>query len=171
MGEEAPTQLVDNAELLVNPIDICRAYLADTIASLIEVDSSVSYDSTQWTITLLVKTCVWWCQDLHLKGVKLLTEQPVIDSLGLMAHDPDVTHTVYRNLEHATILAYLFKLTHQLLCSYDVVQAVGIPDLILSRTRAPYREYARQVLNNSMRLLDITPVSRQELVLWDRGQV
>lgn len=66
--------------------------------------------------------------------MKLSTEQPVIDSLRMMADDPDVTHTAYRNLEPATILAYLFKLTHQLLCSYDVVQAVGIPDLILSLT-------------------------------------
>jgi len=52
LGVGAPTPLGDNAELLVNPIDICGSYLADTIASLIEVDRSVSYDLTRWTHNL-----------------------------------------------------------------------------------------------------------------------
>jgi len=90
----------------------------------------------------------------------LLTEPHVIDTLRLMAQYPDVTQTAYKTLEPTTILTYLFKFSHQLSSGYDVVKVIGISNPQLSRARAAYYECARQVLNNGMRLLGISPVER-----------
>ena len=91
----------------------------------------------------------------------LLKEQHVIDTLRLMAQYPDVTQTAYKTLEPTTILTYLFKFTHQLSSGYDVVKVIGTEEVRdVSRARAAYYECARQVLNNGMRLLGITPVER-----------
>lgn len=98
--------------------------------------------------------------ELTTADFSLLKEQPVIDSLRLMAQYPDVTHTAYKTLEPATILTYLFKFTHQLSSGYDVVKVVGIEDKEVSKARAAYCECARQVLSNGMTLLGIRPVQR-----------
>lgn len=95
----------------------------------------------------------------------LLKEQHVIDSLRLMAQYPDVTQTAYKTLEPSTILTYLFKFTHQLSSGYDVVKVIGIEDREVSKARAAYYECARQVLNNGLTLLGITPVQRYDALL------
>ncbi|KID59432.1 uncharacterized protein G6M90_00g080760 [Metarhizium brunneum] len=84
-----------------------------------------------------------------------------VNLLRLIAQYPDVTAAALRNLEPSTILTYLFRLTHQLSSCYDVVQVTGTNegrDVMLSR--AGLYEGARQVLENGMRLLDLTPVDR-----------
>ena len=98
--------------------------------------------------------------ELSTADFSLLKEQPVIDGLRLMAQYPDVTQTTYKTLEPATILTYLFKLTHQLSSGYDTVKVIGIDDMEVRKARAAYYECARQVLSNGMTLLGIRPVER-----------
>lgn len=84
-----------------------------------------------------------------------------VDLLRLMAQYPDVTAAALRNLEPSTILTYLFRLAHQLSSSYDVIQVTGTNegrDVMLAR--AALYEGVRQVLENGMKLLGITPVER-----------
>lgn len=91
----------------------------------------------------------------------LLKEPHAIDLLRLMAQYPDVTNHAFKTLEPATILTYLFRLTHQISSGYDVIKVIGAaegPDVTLARS-ALY-EGARQVLENGMRLLGFTPVER-----------
>lgn len=90
----------------------------------------------------------------------LLKEPHAIYILRLMAQYPDVTNRAFEILEPATILTYLFRLTHQISSSYDVLKVIGAegPDLTLARS-ALY-EAARQVIENGMRLLGFTPVDR-----------
>lgn len=44
-----------------------------------------------------------------------------------MAQYPDTTAATLRTLEQATVLTYLFRLTHQLSSCYDVVLVFGAP--------------------------------------------
>ncbi len=83
-----------------------------------------------------------------------------IDLFRLMAQYPDVTSMALRNLEPSTILTYLFRLTHQLSSTYDVLQVVGAETRKIMLTRAVVYESARQVLENGMRLLGLTPVQQ-----------
>jgi arginyl-tRNA synthetase len=78
-----------------------------------------------------------------------------------MAQYPDVTHNAFKTLEPTTILTYLFKFNHQVSSGYEVIRAIDIPEgQEVSRARVAYYECARQVLNNGLRLLGITPVDR-----------
>lgn len=83
------------------------------------------------------------------------------DLLRIMAQYPEVTTAALNNLEPSTILTYLFRLAHQLSSCYDVIRVV---DPTLDRDtmlgRAALYEAARQVLENGMRLLGLTPVER-----------
>ncbi len=88
-------------------------------------------------------------------------KQHCVDLLRLMVQYPDVTCTALRNLEPSTILKYLFSLAHQLSSSYDVIQVIGAEggrDVMLAR--ASLYEGARQVLENGMKLLGLSPVAR-----------
>ena len=81
--------------------------------------------------------------------------------LRTMAQYPDATRNALKTLEPSTILTYLFRLTHQLSSSYDVLQVVGAPEgPSATLARAALYENARQVLGNGMRLLGIDPVER-----------
>lgn len=83
------------------------------------------------------------------------------DLLRLMAQYLDATATALRNLEPSTVLTYLFRLTHPLSSCYDVIKVVGASegrDVMLAR--AALYEGARQVLENGMRLLGLSPVAR-----------
>ncbi|CAK7203975.1 hypothetical protein SEUCBS139899_006725 [Sporothrix eucalyptigena] len=83
-----------------------------------------------------------------------------VDLFRLMAQYPDVTGMALKNLEPSTILTYLFRLTHQLSSAYDVLQVVGAASHEIMVARAVVYESARQVLENGMRLLGLTPVER-----------
>lgn len=110
------------------------------------------------------------CSIMHKSGIKtenfvhadlsLLKEQHVIDTLRLLAQYPNVTVTAYKTLEPTTILTYLFRLCHQLSSGYDVVKVMGSGDEKLSLAKAAYYEAVRQVLNNGLRLLGMTPIQR-----------
>ena len=91
----------------------------------------------------------------------LLKEKHAIDLLRAMASYPDVVAQALKTLEPVTVLTYLFKLTHQLSSSYDVLRVVDAPEgPETSLARAALYEAARQVLSNGMKLLGLSPVDR-----------
>jgi arginyl-tRNA synthetase len=92
-------------------------------------------------------------------------QQHCVDLLRLMAQYPDVAAMAYKTIEPSTVLTYLFRLAHQLSSSYEVLQLVvssrreGGRDEVMPGRAALY-EAARQILENGMRLLGLTPVER-----------
>ncbi|KAF9884886.1 hypothetical protein FE257_000953 [Aspergillus nanangensis] len=97
--------------------------------------------------------------DLGSANLDLLTEKHAIDLARTLAQWPDVLLNTTRTLEPTTILTYLFRMTHSLSSSYDVLKVVGSePEVKLARM-ALY-ESARQVLHNGMRVLGLSPVQR-----------
>lgn len=100
-------------------------------------------------------------QDPKVLETDLGANNHCVNLLRLVTQYPDVTTAAYRNLEPSTILTYLFRLTHQLSSCYDAVQVVRAEGgLDVKTARVAMYEAARQVLENGMRLLGITPVER-----------
>jgi arginyl-tRNA synthetase len=97
--------------------------------------------------------------DLVNANFDILTEKHAVDLVRLLAMWPDVLLNTAKTLEPVTVLAYLFRMTHMLSSSYDVLKVIGSePDVKLARM-ALYAS-ARQVLNNGMRVLGLSPVER-----------
>lgn len=67
---ETPIPSFDNTEVLVNPIDVYRSYLANLLAALVESDRQLVYDSIQWTNNLANGDLLLVIPKLRLKGVK-----------------------------------------------------------------------------------------------------
>ncbi|KAL9100471.1 MAG: hypothetical protein Q9163_004161 [Psora crenata] len=112
-------------------------------------------------LSSILRKCGYTRGDLVAADFSLLKEQHIIDTLRLLAQYPDVTHNAFQTLEPTTILTYLFKLNHMISSGYEVVRVIDIPEgPDVSRARAAYYECARQVLDNGLRLLGITPVER-----------
>lgn len=112
-------------------------------------------------LSSILRKCGYTRADLVAADFSLLKEQHIIDTLRLLAQYPDVTHTAFQTVEPTTILTYLFKLNHMISSGYEVIRVIDIPEgPEVSRARAAYYECARQVLNNGLRLLGITPVDR-----------
>lgn len=89
----------------------------------------------------------------------LLTEPQAVNLVRTLSQWPDQVLNTLKTKEPTTVLTYLFKMTHELSSSYDVLQVIGSePDLL--RARLALYEAARQVLNNGMRLLGLSPVER-----------
>ncbi|KAK5079260.1 arginyl-tRNA synthetase [Lithohypha guttulata] len=91
--------------------------------------------------------------------LSLLKEQHAIDLVRSLAQYPDVVANTLKTQEPSTILTYLFKMSHALSSSYDVLQVVG-SEPELKKARLALYEAARQVLWNGMTLLGLTPVER-----------
>ncbi|KAK8139483.1 hypothetical protein PG984_002863 [Apiospora sp. TS-2023a] len=89
----------------------------------------------------------------------LLTEKHAINLVRVLAQWPDVVGNTLKTLEPTTILTYLFKMTHTLSSSYDVLRVVGSEHEVM-RARMALYDSARVVLNNGMRLLGLSPVER-----------
>ncbi|KAL7271834.1 arginyl-tRNA synthetase [Rhizina undulata] len=89
----------------------------------------------------------------------LLTETHAVNLIRCLAQYPDVLQNTLKTLEPTTVVTYLFKMTHLLSSSYDVLQVVG-EEPKKSAARMALYESARQVLNNGMKLLGLTPVER-----------
>lgn len=92
-------------------------------------------------------------------NLDLLTEPHAIDLIRLLAQWPDVLLNTTRTLEPTTILTYLFRMTHMLSSSYDVLKVVGSEEEV-KKARMTLYESARQVLHNGMRVLGLSPVDR-----------
>ena len=98
-------------------------------------------------------------QELDSADLSLLTESHAINLVRALASWPDVVQNTLKTLEPVTVLAYLFKMTHMLSSSYDVLKVVG-SEPELKKARMALYEAARQVLHNGMRLLGLNPVER-----------
>ncbi|KAJ5949277.1 Arginine--tRNA ligase cytoplasmic [Penicillium verhagenii] len=97
--------------------------------------------------------------DLPSANFDLLTEQHAIDLIRLLATWPDVLLNTAKTLEPVTVLAYLFRMTHMLSSSYDVLKVLGSEPEVKKARMALYAA-ARQVLHNGMRVLGLNPVQR-----------
>ena len=91
--------------------------------------------------------------------LSLLKETHAIDLARSLAQYPEVVANTLKTQEPATILTYLFRMSHALSSSYDVLQVVG-SEPELRKARLALYEAARQVLWNGMTLLGLTPVDR-----------
>lgn len=86
----------------------------------------------------------------------LLEEPHAIDSVRLLAQYPGDIGNTFRTLEPTTILTYLFRLTHQLRLSYDVLIVVGATeDMETTIARVFLYEAARQMISCGMKLLGL----------------
>lgn len=95
----------------------------------------------------------------------LLKEPHAIDLIRLLALYPDVVGHTFKTLEPTTILTYLFRLTHQLSSSYDVLRVVGaLEGMAMTIARAALYEAARQTIHCGMVLLGLSPVERYTFV-------
>ncbi|RYP92941.1 hypothetical protein DL770_000991 [Monosporascus sp. CRB-9-2] len=126
-------------------------------------------------------------KESDLDGVQLadidlehLQEDPWTEVIRLMAQYPDVTHAAYRTHEPSVILAYLFRLTEELANCFDdddgdddndgQGEGPGAPgELEETRVKDPeppeailaqamLYKIARQVMDNGMSILGLTPV-------------
>ena len=70
LGIQSPVPKYAETQVLHNPIDIYRAYLAEILIPLIGVDPQLVYDSLQWTNNLAHGDLVLAIPKLRSKGVK-----------------------------------------------------------------------------------------------------
>lgn len=97
--------------------------------------------------------------ELSSADFSLLTERHAIDLIRLLASWPDVLINTAKTLEPVTVLSYLFRMTHMLSSSYDVLKVIG-SEPELKKARMALYAAARQVLHNGMRVLGLNPVER-----------
>ncbi|KAL8868202.1 MAG: hypothetical protein Q9174_005144 [Haloplaca sp. 1 TL-2023] len=98
-------------------------------------------------------------QDLDKADLSLLQESHAVNLVRALSSWPDVVQNTVKTQEPVTVLSYLFKMTHMLSSSYDVLKVVGSEPEVKKARMALY-EAARQVLNNGMKLLGLSPVER-----------
>lgn len=98
-------------------------------------------------------------EDLETADLSLLHESHAINLVRALSSWPDVVQNTLKTQEPVTVLSYLFKMTHMLSSSYDVLKVVGSEPEVKKARMALY-EAARQVLNNGMKLLGLSPVER-----------
>lgn len=89
----------------------------------------------------------------------LLEEEKAVAIVRLLAQYPDVLLGAYKVSEPSTIVTYLFRLTHAISASYDILR-VHDSEPALRLARMALYDAARQVMHNGMRLLGLTPVDR-----------
>ena len=97
--------------------------------------------------------------EIESADLSLLTESHAINIVRLLARYPDAVVVALRTHEPTTILTYLFRLTHAVSSSYDVLKVLGSEPQLM-RARLALYEATRIVLGNGMRLLGLTPVER-----------
>lgn len=98
-------------------------------------------------------------EKLESANLDLLTESHATDLVRMLSQWPDVVLNTVKTLEPATVLTYLFRMTHALSSSYDILRVAGSEEDILVARMALY-DSARQVLFNGMKMLGLSPVER-----------
>ncbi|PSK58595.1 Arginine--tRNA ligase, cytoplasmic [Elsinoe australis] len=98
-------------------------------------------------------------EDLESADWSLLSEKHAVDVVRSLAQWPDVFLNTIKTQEPVTVLTYLFKMTHLLSSSYEALNVVRAEPEVRKARGALY-EAARQVLNNGMRVLGLSPVDR-----------
>ncbi|KAH3659580.1 hypothetical protein OGATHE_005625, partial [Ogataea polymorpha] len=90
----------------------------------------------------------------------LATQREKVESLvRILVSYPDILRYASKNHEPSTLVTYLFKLTHQFSSTYKVLRVMGEKEQVLEARLALFSS-VRQVLNNGLRVLGITPVDR-----------
>lgn len=98
-------------------------------------------------------------EDLASADLSLLSEKHAVEVVRSLAQWPDVFANTLKTQEPITVVTYLFKMTHLLSSSYEVLNVMKA-DEERKKARAALYECARLVLSNGMRLLGLDPVSR-----------
>jgi arginyl-tRNA synthetase len=94
-----------------------------------------------------------------------LSEPPWSELLRLIARYPEATHSAFRTLEPGPILSYLFRVVEELTACLDETEeddsdAQGSAEGPRYAATAVLYENVRQVLENGMKLLGTTPISK-----------
>ncbi|CAI6292652.1 unnamed protein product [Periconia digitata] len=97
--------------------------------------------------------------DIESANLDLLSEPHAVNVVRLIATFPDTFLNSLKTREPTTILTYLWRLTHAINSSYDVLQVVGSEREVMKARVALY-DAAKSVINNGMRLLGLTPLDR-----------
>lgn len=97
--------------------------------------------------------------DLNSANFSLLKEDHAINIARMLSQWPDVLQNTLKTLEPATVLTYLFKMTHVISSSYDHLKVVGSEPELMKARMALY-DAARTTLANGMRILGLTPLER-----------
>ncbi|XPS74587.1 Arginine--tRNA ligase [Ascochyta lentis] len=97
--------------------------------------------------------------DFATVDVSELQEPHAVDLVRQLASWPDTFLNTFKTQEPTTVLTYLFKMSHAVSASYDHLQVVG-SDKKINVPRLALYVAARQVLNNGMRVLGLSPVER-----------
>ncbi|KIW04674.1 arginine-tRNA ligase [Verruconis gallopava] len=97
--------------------------------------------------------------ELLTADLSLLKERHAIDLTRTLVQWPDIFLMTVKTHEPVTVLTYLFKMTHAVSSSYDHLQVVG-SEPELQKARMALYVAARQVLQNGMKLLGLTPLER-----------
>ena len=102
--------------------------------------------------------------------LSLITAKEGTELVRTLAQWPDVFLNTYKTREPVTVLSYLFKMTHILSTCYEAKDVTNQNAKTMSVMYAATQEKkaalmalydcARQVLNNGMKLLGLTPVER-----------
>lgn len=102
--------------------------------------------------------------------LSLITAKEGVELVRTLAQWPDVFFNTYKTREPVTVLSYLFKMTHVLSTCYEAKDVTNRNAKTMSAMYAETPEKkaalmalygcARQVLNNGMKLLGLTPVQR-----------
>jgi len=97
--------------------------------------------------------------ELESANLDLLTEKHATNLIRIVAQFPDVILNTLKTQEPSTVLTYLFRLTHSLNSSYDVLRVMGSERELMKARLALYAT-VRVVLRNGMELLGLIPVDR-----------
>ncbi|QPG76344.1 hypothetical protein FOA43_003731 [Brettanomyces nanus] len=97
-------------------------------------------------------------EEKQLRSLKLRVEKATA-LIRIMASYPDTLRYASKNYEPSTLVTYLFKLTHQFSSTYKFLRVMGEPKEVLLARLALFSA-VRQILNNGLRVLCITPVDR-----------
>jgi len=84
----------------------------------------------------------------------ILEQDAYADVLRLLAQFPGVIKTSFRSFESSTVLTYLFRITDLLPAVWDEEAEASHQNL----ARLAFYESVRQVLENGMRMIGLTPI-------------
>jgi arginyl-tRNA synthetase len=98
-------------------------------------------------------------EDLANADFSILKEPIAEELVRALSQYSDVLLTCIKNNEPSSLVTYLFKLTHIVSSCYDVLWVAGQEKPVATARLALYSS-ARQVLNNGMKILNLTPVDR-----------
>lgn len=98
-------------------------------------------------------------ENLATANYDLLNEPCAVNLVRVLAQYPDIIKKAMKTSEPSTIVTYLFSLTHIVSSCYDILWVAGQEEDLATARLALYAS-AKQVLNNGMCLLGLTPVER-----------